>query len=313
MKKHIFLAGTLLLQAAAGSAAVSEGSSGAQFLRIGVGARAAALGDTGAAASGAQSLFYNPAGLASMETSEVFLSQVKWVMDVNYSSLAAAKKFAGGAFGLSVNYLSVPATEKYDRFGNRLGEKYSAADMAAGFGFAANLSDRADFGFAAKFISSQLADKKTSAAAFDAGVKYAARPGRLNLGAALQNAGGGLKYDTETAPLPLNFKVGGEYLLPLDNGSGIKQGLAVLADVNYMRDSGLYGNLGLEFASDSGEEGRYALRGGYRTNSAGGAAGLSAGLGITIGTYDIDYAYAMLGDLGQAHRLSLTLRFGSGS
>lgn len=313
MTKQIILPILLLLAGAAACAASSgEGVSGAQFLRIGPAARPSALGEAGAAAAGAQALFYNPAGLAASAGTEVFLSQTQWLQDVNYSSLALSRKVSGGALGFSANYLSVPATDKYDNLGNNLGDQYSASDLAAGFGFAAELDEKTAFGFAAKFVSSRLEDSRASGAAFDAGARYAALPGRLSLGAAVQNAGGGLKYESESAPLPLTFRAGGEYVFQLQEAEGRRQSVAALLDGTYLKDSGAGTGAGLEYASES-ESGSFALRGGWHTTGAGKGAGLTLGLGISSQAYMLDYSYSAMGDLGQAHRLSLTLRFGAAS
>jgi hypothetical protein len=54
----------------------------------------------------------------------------------------------------------------------------------------------------------------------------------------------------------------------------------------------------------------FSLRGGYRTN-ADKSSGASLGFGIGAAAYSIDYSYSLLGDLGQAHRLAVTLKFGA--
>jgi hypothetical protein len=302
MLKIIALSALLAAQAAPAGAAGNEGVSGAQFLRIGVDARASALGGAGATTSGAQSMFYNPAGLADIGNAELAFSQVQWVTEVSYSNLAAAKKMWGGALGVSVSYLSVPATDKYDNLGNKLSDSYSASDMAAALGYAGRLGDYASYD-----------DSKATAAALDAGLKYTVTPGRFALGAAVQNLGGKLKYETAGAQLPVNLKAGGELVVPMGDDSGSQKRMSILADVNYLKDAGLYGNLGLDFASDYADGGSFALRGGYRTDIAGGSSGLSLGLGLDMKTYVIDYAYSLMGDIGQAHRLSLTVRFGDGA
>ncbi|HNW43375.1 MAG TPA: PorV/PorQ family protein [Elusimicrobiales bacterium] len=313
MARFICCAALLLLSAGPGFAADSEGTSAAQFLRIGVGARESALGETGAVVSGALGMFYNPAGLGDVTGTELALSQVKWVMDVNYSNLAVARNCGFGVLGLSVNYLSMPKIDKYDKLGNKLDASFTAADMAAALGYGVKLSPRLGLGASARYISSSLDDKTAAVVAFDAGVKYAAVPGVLVIGAALQNAGAKLKYETESSPLPLNAKFGGAYTLTLDRDTDLQKNISFFADVNRMKDSGLYGNAGLDFMSVYRDGTSFSFRGGYRTNAADKDAGASLGLGIGANAYLIDYSYSLLGDLGQAHRLSVTLKFGAGS
>ena len=308
LKTCVLAAVALAFRAPACCGADSEGVSGAQFLRIGVGAEASALGETGAVRSGAQSLFYNPAGLASVGSSEIFLSQVQWVMETSYSNLSAATKLGKGVLGLAVSRLAVPSTDKYDKLGNKLSESYSAADLAAGLGYSHPLWPGAGLGVNLKYISSRLDDAKTSAMAVDAGVKWDLAPG-LQLGAVLQNAGTKLKYLSEEESLPRVFKAGGGYTYKIPGDYETQKTASLFADVNYLEDAGSYANVGLQFTADYPNSGTFALRGGYRTD-ADSAAAASFGLGLSGPVYVIDYAYSAMGDLGRAHRLSLTLKFG---
>src|SRR5438128_9985999 len=65
------------------------GTSSATFLKIGIGARAVGLGESFVAvANDPSAIFWNPAGLASMQRQEVELNHVSWPGDVNYEHLA---------------------------------------------------------------------------------------------------------------------------------------------------------------------------------------------------------------------------------
>lgn len=291
-------------------AADSEGVSGAQFLRIGVDARSVALGETGATVSGARSVFYNPAGLAGSAGTELFLSQVQWVMDVNYSNLAVARRFSSGVWAFSAGYLTTGGMDKYDKSGNKLSGTFSGSDMAAGLSYAAEPGPGLGLGATVKYISSKLDDSGAAVPALDAGLKWAAMPGKLVLGTALRNMGPGLKFESGRAALPLNLKFGGAYIINVPDESGLQRKVAVLADGNYVKDSGLYGNFGVEYLADYSEGGRFAVRAGWRTDAADSASAISAGLGFDLNSYAIDYSYSGMGDLGQVHRLSLSLKFG---
>ena len=79
MRKLIILAVLAAVSAAPEIFAASNaGTSGGQFLKIGVGAQSAALGEASSVLTGAQSIFANPAGMARIAGSEVFFSQVSW-------------------------------------------------------------------------------------------------------------------------------------------------------------------------------------------------------------------------------------------
>ena len=64
------------------------GTSAAQFLKIGVGPRAEAMGQAYIAiANDAEALFYNPAGISQFEKNEVFFSNTQWVVDIQLEYL----------------------------------------------------------------------------------------------------------------------------------------------------------------------------------------------------------------------------------
>ena len=79
-------------------------------------------------------------------------------------------------------------------------------------------------------------------------------------------------------------------------------------ELDFPNDQGAYPAVGTEYGL-----GLMSLRAGYSGRLSGGGlgglAGFSAGLGISLKSLDLDYALAPYGDLGNAHRLSITLKF----
>lgn len=298
-----------LLALALPARAADEGVSGAQFLRIGVDAKTAALGETGAAAGGAPALFYNPAGLAALKGPELYLSHARWIGETGYSGLAFARKAGGGAFGFAASYLSGPAIDKYDKYGNDLGETYSASDIAASFGFCPNTAAPVAFGLNLKFIRSKLENMSASAPAFDAGLRWTAAKDKLVFGASVQNAGGKLKYDSEADPLPLTFRAGGQYAMKIKRGRSQRIDLAFFSDASYLKDTGAAFGAGVELLSAYDKDYLFAMRAGYKTAATGDAAGVSGGLGLEAAAYTVDYAFAPMGDLGGTHKFSVTVKF----
>ncbi|HAH33056.1 MAG TPA: hypothetical protein DCL44_12155 [Elusimicrobia bacterium] len=309
LKTSIFTVAASIALAANCAGAGDPGVSGGQFLRIGVGAKISALGESGAASSGAQSMFYNPAGLNDVKNTEFSFSQAQWIMDINYSNLAMAKKTKAGAFGLAVSYLSVPPIAKYDKFGTRLSDNYSAMDMAVALGYSRQSTPRAGWGLDIKYISSKLEADAATAIAVDAGIKYAAIPGSLDLGFVAQNIGTKLKYINESDPLPLNFKFGGRYTLKLEDETDFRRNVSIFTDLNHMKDSSFYASVGADFTVRYSGGTSFSVRGGYRTDISSKDGGLAFGFGADIKRWTIDYAYSPMGDLGKAHKISLTLKF----
>jgi len=63
------------------------GSATAEFLNMGVGAKAAALGGAmTAAATGTDAIYWNPAGLAGITSVEASFSHTLWVLDTAFTS-----------------------------------------------------------------------------------------------------------------------------------------------------------------------------------------------------------------------------------
>ena len=79
----------------------------AQFLKIGVGSRAIALGGSFVAqANDLSALYWNPAGLAAVSGSAVQLAYTQYLADVGYSYAAFGTSLgAAGTIGFSVLYL----------------------------------------------------------------------------------------------------------------------------------------------------------------------------------------------------------------
>src|SRR3990172_4923172 len=68
-----------------------SGSAGLQFLKIGVGARETAMGDAVTSiVNDANSVFWNPAGLAYVEKREVMVSHNQWLVDSKHNAAVAA-------------------------------------------------------------------------------------------------------------------------------------------------------------------------------------------------------------------------------
>ncbi|MCB9250237.1 MAG: UPF0164 family protein [Ignavibacteriales bacterium] len=73
------------------------GISTAQFLKIGVGGRASAMGDAFVAvANDVSALYWNPAGLAQAVDDEIMFSHNNWVVDIGH-------EFFGAGYHLSSN------------------------------------------------------------------------------------------------------------------------------------------------------------------------------------------------------------------
>ncbi|MFQ6618401.1 MAG: PorV/PorQ family protein, partial [Fidelibacterota bacterium] len=169
------------------------GTNAGQFLKIGVGARATAMGGAFVAtADDATAIYWNPAGLASLQRNEALFLHIQWLADIKYNfvGIAVPSKYIGGTFGLFATSLSVPEDEVrtvYEPEGT--GEKFDASDVAVGFSYARNLTDRFSLGFNAKFIKQRIWTMSSSAAALDIGTLFRSQFKDLKIGISMSNFG----------------------------------------------------------------------------------------------------------------------------
>src|SRR5258705_7614439 len=86
--------------------ASGEGTTGADVLKIGVGARAIAMGEAYAAqADDLSALYWNPGGLALMQERQASFMYDQMYQGLNYSNAAIGIPLENGAVGGSVSYL----------------------------------------------------------------------------------------------------------------------------------------------------------------------------------------------------------------
>ncbi|MEQ1832529.1 MAG: PorV/PorQ family protein [Candidatus Eisenbacteria bacterium] len=322
--------GVLLLLAVA-AAAHAQGSLGGQragtasatFLRIGVGARAVGMGETFVAvANDPSAIYWNPAGLASLQRRELAISHVQWPADIQYDhlTLILPSRKLGGSVALQFGLLgtNIDETTELQPFGT--GRTFSYSDVVAGVAYSRRWTDKLLVGTGIKFVredlGSQVGGPTTKAFLFDVGSIYYLGLGSVRIATSLTNFGAALKpsgsylspYDGATAQFdgfdpPLMFRYGIAFE-PLENDT---QRLTTAFEVNQPADNEQVIKAGAEWLF----KGTFALRGGY--NFRADALKLSAGAGFTgdIGSLRgaLDYAYTDGGFLGSVHRMSLGVRF----
>ena len=286
-----------------GGVCFGSGERAFSSLRIPVGAAESGMGRLGASSSvGASSLYWNPAGLALGSGTEILASSNAWALDVHRSAFALSHpfsdRFAGGAF---VSYLDYGEIVRRDADGEASGA-FRPYDLAAGAGVAFAVGGGAYGGLTAKVLSQAIDGDSMGGLAFDAGVRLedaaAALGGRVSLGVSLQHAGGGVGFGEERFPLPTGVRFGGAF----------RFGGGSLAALEGSFPFG--GGSSASFGADLGVWEPLRLRAGYRYpfggNDLGFWSGLSAGLGLRLEPFALDYALERLGSLGPSNRISLS-------
>ncbi len=275
------------------ASSLAQGTSGSQFLGVGVGARAAGMGGAYVSvADDGTALYWNPAGLSRVEGHRLTLSHVSWLSDATYQHASyAAPLGRDAAFGVALEQGSV----SWDNTGEG---SFESGDFAGIAGYGRRVSEALGVGAGLKFLSSSLGDQGASSFAADLGVVYRMSDA-ARVGAAVRNLGPGMTFDAEADPLPATMTVGGSY---------VWKSLLLSADVEKVNDLGATPRLGVEYAPVP----HLALRGGWIGGDETALSGLTGGVGVNWKEqWGLDYAYRS-SELGATHQFALSTGFGGG-
>jgi opacity protein-like surface antigen len=213
------------------------------------------------------------------------------------------------------------------------GEVFSVNDLAVGLSYALKLTDKFSIGFNPKLVYQKIWKMSASAIALDLGVKYQTPFQGVTLGMSITNFGSKMQmtgnnavvlYDsdpgntghntrvpaelsTESWDLPLNFRVGIAYDVPM-GGLG-KMKLAV--DASHPSDNYESVNVGGEYVFDDFVYIRGGMKSLFQKDSE---ESFTAGLGIkrfVVGNLQItvDYTYQDLKRLKNAQKVTLGVAF----
>jgi hypothetical protein len=319
----VAIAIVLVAAVACWSAEIFEkvGTVGAQFLKIGVGARGVAMGEAFVAIEGdATSTYWNPAGIASIEGSQVTLNHGSWPAELSheYAAIVFSYKFIPGVLAISGTVLQMdpmPETTEYRQDGT--GYSFDAGSMAIGLTYARMLTDRFSFGATLKWVHEGLADFSGEAIAVDLGTIYNTGFRDIKIGMAFVNMGSGytLIDDGKESPMPVMFKVGGAMpVLNLPDHRAIGS-----VEFNHPPDGAERLNVGGEYVYQRfAPNFEIALRGGYRFNRD--EEGLTGGFGVRFpfvriglinkpSIWSVDYCYSDMGLLEGSHKISLSAAY----
>jgi hypothetical protein len=282
--------------------ASGPGTTSADILNIGIGARAIGMGEAYVAqADDVSSLYWNPAGLALMQERQASFSYDQMYQGLSFQNASIGIPLENGAIGGSLSYLGYGNIQGFDQSGQPIGNQ-TAYTGAATLG-AAWLGNQWSAGVNMKGIQEDLASEKADGAAFDVGANAIyPKPvlgGTLRLGAVVQNMGSGMKFEQQSDPLPMDWKVGIAAVQMLDKK------LNFSLDYTDPKDDDPFVSGGFEYWLVP----FIALRAGYVDNKNEGS-GVRAGIGLRIKGVSFDYAYAGQGELGMSNRYELSFRFG---
>ncbi len=293
-------------KAYAGFSDKATGTRGGQFLKLPVGAKAIGMGEAATAiADDANAIYYNVAGLAKLEKKSAEYMFSKYVEETSYHwigyAMPISEKF--GAFGLGIQYFSAGSIDETDIRASKVGT-FNPSDMAINLAYAHHIfSNEHSLGINMKIINSKIKESATTVA-FDLGMEcHKMLDGRLLLGAAVQNLGGKLKYETEDTKLPIMIKLG--------TGYKIKENWVASLDLVFPEDNQPTYAFGSDYKHKISDEMSISGRVGYnsRSTKVDGFNGVTIGFGFGYQICSLDYAWMPLGDLGSTHRISVGVKF----
>ncbi len=177
------------------------GTAGGMQLQVPVGARDLAMGGANVAnSSELEAIYWNPAGLATMQNNaQVQFSTMTIFTDIRVNYLALAAKFGRlGTIGFSLkafDFGDIPFTTIEDMDG-KSGRTFSPTFVTTGLTYSKRLTERIQIGVNGKLIYESIPRLSATTFAFDAGLQYHELGGihGLSFGVALKNIGGSLQY-----------------------------------------------------------------------------------------------------------------------
>ena len=307
------------------------GTSGAQFLKIGVGARYTAMGEAAVANVGdAYALYWNPAALGGLTQSHLEFTTIAYVSGVNLNYVAFAKPLSFGSIGGAVTALTsgdmeITTVDQPDG----TGKMFSASSYAITLGFARQWTEFFSFGLSAKYITERISEERASGIAFDFGTLLQPGYRNLRIGMNISNLGPEMKYsgpelnfnynpsgdnesydnakgvlDVDSYDLPLVFRIGAAYDIQYTPTTR----LTFRVEARDPSDNDQQPSFGSEVAFQE----TFFLRGGWQLNQEEQSASVGAGLALKVWNatdLSMNYAFADFGRLNSVHRFSLGLRF----
>jgi len=290
------------------SANSKVGTTAYSFLKIGVGARAVALGNAFVGlADDETALFFNPAGISQLGQKSFTLSYNNFLTDIQSGFLGYVHPYSEkSTLGAYINYINYGSFIHTDTLGNNLGT-FGAGDFSLGLAYAQTLSPIFNLGVSSKFIYGKLQDYSSDALAFDLGVLLKFKDSRTKMGFAARNLGFQLKGYTKAhkESLPMVMELGLSHHL---------RGLPLIFTFDSAKplDNDFHFDFGGEFLGAKPliiRLGWSSFGKNFKTNSSkDNLAGFSLGFGVLWKVYRLDYAYSSYADLGGVHRVSISGR-----
>ncbi len=328
----------LALCATSGEAqTLKAGINSADFLKVGVGARQAALGSAVTSMNDdATNMFWNPAGVALKdESAQASFTYNNWIGGLSQEAVAASYNWTDvGTIGIGFQSFGIngitadrdngytdPTLESQVTDMNT-SSTYNYQDLLTQITYSRYITEYLTLGASVKYIHESIDGVGAGTVAFDMGSVYNIGLLGWSVGARINNLGGDMKFYNFASPIPLTFSIGTS-MSPVD--AGITKWILAL-DIVKPQDGTQYYYAGTELGFNN----TFFVRGGWKFNySWFGLTGSgiddgtsqrapiqttlergSFGVGVRVpfDTYviNVDYCYTVFSALQDVHRFTIS-------
>jgi hypothetical protein len=300
--QRVCLIGFLMVAPTAAQAG-SPGDAGVPFLRFGVGARAAGMGEAYAAvAEDASSVFFNPGAMPAVLGTHITLAHNEYFLSLRFEQAAITHETKWGTFGFMFTGLYMDDMDRYDDIESSmpLGQ-FGAYDVAAALAYGRYIVPNVAVGISVKTIYERIDELSATGFAFDAGIYHVSRIPGVKLAATVANLGPPMKYEVEEFALPRNARIGASYERDV---ASIDGRVLVTADALFPNDGDVRTHFGGEYSYRRMASLRLGYKAGYESQD------LTFGFGVLYRDVAFDYAFLPVSnDLGDSHRFGLGFSF----
>lgn len=276
---------------------------GMSFLKVGVDARAAAMGNAYCASTtDAAAMYWNPAGLAGASSNSVVLMHNIWLQDIFHEFAAAQIMTGRHSLGVSLNWMRVPGIQLRGESATEEPDGETSVDyVSLGFSYATILFEDWYAGIQLKYLYERYYLENANGYAIDIGIMRKLPVAGMLWGITLQNIGKMGKVRDKKTNLPVLVRTGINYTIPWHIFNNYP---VLVADYLLVADDVSQLGLGTEVSVFN----NLALRTGYIFSHE--SAHITLGVGVAYSVYDFAYAYVPYKyDLGDSHRFSLRILF----